>query len=257
MVGKIDLRPLLREHIRAIEAFFISMDIKPKIDEIEFVKLATEYQIVKLGRPTIRNVRAKHIWLEGTNIDAVWCGISQEDNELWTQVRYLVHRHIGIEKKNLEAFRVGTKIKNDRGQITDFSWQGGELADVLNADSSLKAPLLSHLNMLQAKKNIDKQLFYNSIQIVTFRKSQYRSNRPDKQISCEMIKTLTDEGTVVDSEKARRIIMPIEEGVSILEPVNVASKDFMLPLLLPSKDVFVAYERIAKHIKEYPIPSKP
>jgi hypothetical protein len=257
MVGKIDLRPFLEEHIRAIGAFLISMDIKPNIDEIDFVKCATEYQILKFGRPTIRNARAKHIWLEGMNIDAIWYGISQEDNELWTQVRYLVNRHIGIEKKNREVLRVGTKIISKKKQVTDFRWQGGKLADVLNKDSSLKAPLLSHLSMLQAKKDIGKQLFHNSIEISTFRKSQYKLKQPDKQITWELIKALSNEGTVVDSEMARRIIMPIEEGVSILEPVNIADKDVVLPLLLPTKDGFVAYERIAKHIKEYPFPANP
>ena len=254
MVEKIDLRPVLEEHVKSIEAFLVSVDIKPKIDEIEFVECASEYQIAKFGRPTIRNVRAKHIWLEGMNIDAIWYGIFQEENGWWAQVRYLVRRHIGTEEKDWKAFRVGTKTKGKKKQIIDFKWHGGKFADVLNKDSLLKELLLAHLNMLQAKKNMGKQLFYDSIEIVTFQRSQYKSKQQDEQLIRELIRTLGNEGREVDSETARRIIMPIDEGVSIGEPINIGYENAMVPLLLPSKDGFVAYERIAKHIKEYSIP---
>jgi hypothetical protein len=253
MAEKIDSKPVFEEHIRSIERFLISMDLKPKVDEINFVKSATEYQIVKFGRPTIRNVRAKHIWLEGRNIDAVWYGIFQEDIGWWTQIRYLVHRPLGNEKKVWQTFRAGTKIQSKQNQVIDFKWQGGKLADVLNKDDLLKEPILSHLNTLQTKKNADKQLFYDSLEITTFQRCQYKANQQDRQLIQDLINSLAEEGTKVDAETARQIIMPIKEGVSILEPINIGYENAAVPLLLPSRDSLLAYERIAKHIKEYSI----
>ena len=254
MAEKIDSKPVFEEHVRSIEAFLISMDLKPKVDEINFVRCATEYQIVKFGRPTIRNVRAKHIWLEGMNLAAVWYGIFQEDIGWWTQIRYLVHRHIGVEKKDWKAFRVGTKTQGKKNQVIDFKWQGGKLADVLNKDGLLKEPILSHLNTLQAKKRMEKQLFNDSLEIATFQRSQYKASQPDGQLIPDLINTLAEEGTKVDAETARQIVMPIKEGVSILEPINIGHENAVIPPLLPSRDGFLAYERIAKHIKGYPIP---
>jgi hypothetical protein len=254
MAEKIDSKPIFEEHIRSIEAFLVSMDLKPRVDEVNFVRCATEYQMVKLGRPTIRNVRAKHIWLEGSNLDAIWYGIFQEDIGWWTQIRYLTQRDIGYEKKDWKAFRAGTKIRSKQKQVIDFKWQGGELADVLNKDGLLKEPILSHLNTLQGKKNTEKQLFNNSLEIVTFQRCQYKADQPAGQLIRDLINNLAEEGTKIDSETARQIIMPIREGVSILEPISIGYENELAPLILPSRDSFLAYERIAKHIKEYPVP---
>jgi len=254
MTEKIDSKPVFEEHIRSIERFLISTGLKPRVDEINFTRSTTEYQMIKFGRPTIRNVRAKHIWLEESNIDAIWYGIFQEDIGWWTQVRYLVRRPIGNDKKDWKAFRAGTKMRSKQNQVIDFKWRGGKLADVLNKDDLLKEPILSHLNMLQAKKNTAKQLFNNSLEITTFQGSQYKANQPEGQLIRELINTLAEEGTKVEPDTARQIAMPIKEGVSILEPISIGYKNEVFPLLLPSRDSFSAYERIAKHIKEYPVP---
>lgn len=77
----------------------------------------------------------------------------------------------------------------------------------------------------------------------------------DKEIK-ERKKFLRKKGADIDlsdNALAKSTMIPIEQAVRIVGYFTSAKRNETLPLLLPSKDALRAYDRIAKHIRDYTI----
>ena len=252
MAKQIDLRPIGEEHIRALCTFLDSMGISSEIALADFVP-CKKLAFVFGHRP--ENYRARYIKLDGMNIDGIRYVIVQQIGGIaltgkWVaKCEYWVKCHLGRENKSLKNLLVDTmnlwveaEIKRKEGEILDFQWTGGRIADVLNKDTSLKEPLLAELNTTHEGGNDFPML------VVTL--PPLSDKKIGKQVK-ELTKALHKEGTEVDWANAVRIIRPIKQGFIIMGGPTRGHKDKISPLILPSEDAFRAYDKVAKHIKEY------
>ena len=130
------------------------------------------------------------------------------------------------------------QVKYKKGNIVDFKWSGGKIADVLNHDTSLKEPLLADLtNTLSAGGEAEIALW------------------PKLALADSDIKMLAQlisvEGADAKPENAIKSYEPVKEGVLVLGCATRGYGDEIKPLILPSKNGFMAYDRVAKHIRDY------
>lgn len=265
MPEKIDLRPIQEEHFKTLRSFLDAMDIGVKVDPIDMVIDTTQLLDKKFvfSATQLANHRVRDVRLDDMNIDRIRYNISQwvEDyrassfgggvrltDKWWAGCEYYVCCYTGKDKKGWKNLEAEAKIKRKGKEITDFKWTGGKIAEVLNKDTSLKEPLLAHLNVAQTEGN------YACIRITPEpQRALLLSDKEIKKIIEELMKSLHNEGTDVDFETACRIRWPMEEGVIIRNCITLEHKNEVSPLLLPSRDAFKAYDRIAKHIKQYVI----
>ena len=243
MAIKVNLKPIQEEHISALCSFLNSVGVSSKIDPDKDLVREDARRLFSGGE----NFRLKYIKIEAMNIDVIGYQIFQERNSEggWTKnwaavFQYYVERTLSTDKRALKEMEAQTKIKSKglfRKEIIDFMWVGGRLADVLNQDTSLKEPLLAALVAAQTTKSIP-SIFMGPI-----------IPPSDKEIK-EQIKELSKAGiNLTKSDYLHK--MPIQQGVSIFGSGIRGKKDELKPLFIPSKDAFKAYDRIAKHIKEY------
>lgn len=261
MAKKIDLQPIEEDHISELCSFLNSMGVSSKIDrDADFVQEdATPESFFRVAKGM--NQRIRYIKLEGMNIDGIRYHILQviADSESGAELKdywqafyeYCAVRDIGMDKKDLQNLEAHIKAKKKglfKKEIVDFRWVGGRIADVLNQDTSLKEPIFAHLITIQTIGiDVDISILPESLPT-------------DKEIR-EYIKALRKEGIYIDSpEDAVKKMRPMGQGVWIRVAPTVGFrriwptggyKDVILPLLLPSKDAFKAYDRIAKHIRDY------
>ncbi|MFC1893110.1 hypothetical protein ACFLYR_03625 [Chloroflexota bacterium] len=124
-------------------------------------------------------------------------------------------------------------------EIVDFKWVGGRITDVLNQDTLLKEPLLADLITVHAQGG------FCGVNIEPVPLPS------DKEIK-EYIKARHKEGVDIDSsEDAIKHMIPLGQVVWIAGWGTSGRKNEITPLLLPSKDAFRAYDRIAKHIRDF------
>lgn len=257
MAKKIDLQPIQEEHVSTLCAFLNSMDISSSFD----VKRDSVQEDMRdrVGRGAVgANIRSRYIKLEGMNIDGIRYRLYQTTqsgqygtwmSDKWkAECRYWVKRYIGGEKKKLADLQATIKKKKKglfKKEIVDFTWVGGRIADVLNMDTSLKEPLLAHLVTAQTVGNdVD-------IRIEPLRP-------PSKEKVKDRVEVHRKAGVDVDFAKntiedASESMMRVGQGVWINSCATNGDKKKTTPLLLPSKDAFKAYDRIAKHIRDYAI----
>jgi len=233
MSSKIDLKPVQDEHVNALCSFLKSIGISSKIDPLKDVVQEDVRQ--RRGKIEGANYRARCVKLEGTNIDVILYLVEQMTGKAYVLARptltdewramciYGVECNAGQreqELKNLEA-KTEKKMKGFfREKLADFSWVGGPIADMLNQDTSLKEPLLAYLINAEAA-------------------------RTREDILIVPVYPLSEEEMEIDSKR------PVNQGALIFGCATDGSKNQMTPLLLPSRDTFKAFDRIAKHIREY------
>lgn len=251
MAKKIDLQPIQEEHIRSLCSFLNFMGVNPKIDsDKDFVQ--EDIRQPFFGNVKGVNIRARYIKLEGMKIDGIGYTIFQvtEDTQggmamtdQWKAgYKFWVERDTGREKKNVENLEARMQIKKKglfKKEIVDFRWVGGRIADVLNQDTSLKEPLLAHLITAQTTKN-EAGIWIVPVPLPS-----------DKEVK-KWIKAQRKEGVDIDSsEDAIKNMMPMGQGVWITGWGTNGRKNEIIPLLVPSKDAFIACDRIAKHIRDF------
>ena len=66
-----------------------------------------------------------------------------------------------------------------------------------------------------------------------------------------LAKIVSVEGADANPESALRSYEPVKEGVLVLGCATRGYGDEIRPLILPSKDGFMAYDRVAKHTRDY------
>jgi hypothetical protein len=233
MSSKIDLKPVQDEHINALRSSLKSMGISSEIDPNKDVVQEDARQ--RRGRIEGANYRARCIKLEGMNIDVILYLVEQMTGKAYVLARptltdewramciYGVECNVGQREQELKNLEAKTEKKTKgffREKLADFSWVGGPIADVLNQDTSLKEPILAYLINAQATRN-----------------------RED--IFIVPVYSLSEEEMEIDSKR------PVIQGALIFGCATDGSKNQMTPLLLPSRDTFKAFDRIAKHIREY------
>lgn len=253
MAKKIDLQPIQEEHIKSLCSFLNFMGVSSKIDPDKgFAR--EDIRQPFFGRIKGANVRVVYIKLEGMNIDGIRYSINQmidpggaQESETITDewkagYKFWVERDIGRDKKNLKNLQAATKEEKKgllKREIVDFRWVGGQIASVLNQDTSLKEPLLAHLITAQTTKN-EAGIWIVPVHLPS-----------DKEVK-KWIKAQRKEGVDIDSsEDAIKNMMPMGQGVWINGCATKGHKNEITPLLLPSKDAFIACDRIAKHIRDF------
>jgi len=227
MASLIDLEPIQKEHIVAMRSFLNFMGISSEIDPHKNFE-QTEIRHRLTGVEGI-NSRGSCLKLEGTNIDVILYVIEQIidsyglTDEWQALCIYGVECNIGQGEKDPKNLKAGIKKKTKglfRKEIVDFWWAGGQIADVLNQDTSLKGPLLAYLINTQTT---------------------------GKYADMSLVPVLPPSDEEIKGETIRLI----EQGVLIVGCATHSHKKKTTPLLLPSRDAFRAYVRIAKHIRDY------
>jgi hypothetical protein len=252
MAKKIDLKPIQEEHVSALLSFLNFMGANPKIDPDKDL-IQEDIRQPLVGSVQGANIRVRYIKLEGTNIDGVAYMIEQitqgggeggerMSDEWWARCVYWVERDIGRDEKNQKDLEVEIK-KKEKGlfkkEIVDFSCVGGRIADELNQDTSLKESLLAELITAQTTGN-EAYIWLNPVPAPS-----------DKEIK-EYIKARNKEGIdIYSSEDAIKKMRPLGQGVEIHGCATIGRKNEIKPLLLPSKDAFKTYDRIARHIRDF------
>ena len=66
-----------------------------------------------------------------------------------------------------------------------------------------------------------------------------------------MARIIGVEGTPDDPESALRKYAPVKEGIMLLGCATRGFGNEIKPLILPSREGFMAYNRVAKHIRDY------
>jgi len=242
MAKMINLKPIQAEHLETLSSYLDSIGINSMTEEVDFVQ--------KTENPP-ENCRQKCIRLEGTNIDKLLYAIMQDvgtvrpgQSSITTEGNwsafclYVVECYVGKDKKNWKNLNAKVKVKNKKGEIVDLKWSGGKIADILNHDTSLKEPLLANLaDALRAGGEAEIALW------------------PKLALADSDIKMLAQvvsvEGANAGPENALRSYEPVKEGVLVLGCATRGYGDEIRPLILPSKDSFMAYDRVAKHIRDY------
>lgn len=221
MAEKINLQPIEKEVIGELSSFLDLMGIRSKIDpDLDFV-----VDDLRSGGARGLNIRSRYFKLEGMNIDGLRYTIEQimqvtgggyGASDRWRVIcEYWVKRDVSGDKKHLKDLEARTKKKK----------KGLFKSDIIDFKwvGGRIADILSQDTSL---------------------------NEP---LLADLV-TAQTKGCNVDIEIEP---MPIEQGVRIrvapkIEP-EIGKKQENLPLLLPSKDAFRAYDRIAKHIRDYTI----
>jgi hypothetical protein len=228
MAKIINLQPIQEEHINALCLFLNSMGVSSKIEpDKDFVQEDLKKGWTGIARGWKgENMRWRYIKLEGMNIDGIIYSLKQIidvypdsgarklKDEWGAECVYWVERNIEGDEKALKALEAKTNSKSKglfKKELVDFEWVGGGIADVLNKDTSLKNPILNEL--IAAKTmGFDADIWIRKLSPPHFKTTG--------------IMILTTVGTFGNEKKTT-------------------------PLLLPPKDAFRAYDRIAKHIKGY------
>jgi hypothetical protein len=99
--------------------------------------------------------------VEGRNIDLVevirFPGGTSEAGRIFYRYKYAVKAKVGNLEDELKAEVKPIKKGFPTSEIVDYNWEGGELAQLLNADSELKNMLLGlgapHLTVIPNKKD--------------------------------------------------------------------------------------------------------
>ena len=125
-----------------------------------------------------------------------------------------------------EELRANTKkIKNGIfGRPVDFKWVGGQIADILNQDTELKEPLYDELNITHPKEFDESSWTGRYCKIGRKGDIKISSSRDDVQIET-----------------------PETENYEYTEDLILGD----LESTFPPPHVFKAYDKIAKHIREY------
>lgn len=242
MAKIINLKPIQAEHLKTLSSYLDSIGIGSMAEGVDFVQ--------KTENPP-ENCRQKCIRLEGTNIDKLLYAVMQNlgtgrrgqgslttENNWSAFYLYVVECYVGKDKKIWKNLNAKVKVKNKKGKIVDLKWSGGKIADILNHDTSLKEPLLANLaDALRAGGEAEIALW------------------PKLALADSDIKLLAQvisvEGADAGSENAIKNYEPVKEGVLVLGCATKGYGDEIRPLILPSKDSFMAYDRMAKHIRDY------
>ncbi|MCK4697937.1 MAG: hypothetical protein KAT53_06505 [Dehalococcoidia bacterium] len=242
MAKTINLKPIQAEHLKTLSSYLDSIGINSMAEEVDFVQ--------NTENPP-ENCRQKCIRLEGTHIDKLLYAIMQNlgtsrrgqssmttENNWSAFYLYVVECYVGKDKENWKNLNAKVKVKYKKGDIVDFKWSGGKIADVLNHDTSLKEPLLTDLaNTLRAGGEAEIALWP-------------KLALADSDIKM-LAKIVSVEGADANPESALRSYEPVKEGVLVLGCATRGYGDEIRPLILPSKDGFMAYDRVAKHIRDY------
>jgi hypothetical protein len=233
MSSKIDLKPVQDEHVNALYSFLKSMGISSKIDPLKDVFQEDIKQ--RRGKIEGANYRARCLKLEGMNINVILHLVEQLTGKAYVLSRptlsdewramciYGVECDAGQQWPELKQLEAKTEKKTQgffREKLADFNWVDGPFADILNQDTSLKEPLLAYLINADAM-------------------------RTREDILVVPVYPLSEEEMEIDSKR------PVTQGALIFGFATYGSKNQMTPLLLPSRDTFKAFDRIAKHIREY------
>lgn len=242
MAEHINLKPIQKEHLMALAEYLDAMGIGAAFSEADFVQDTTSPP---------ENCRQKCITLEGTSIDKMvyvimqnqgktrpWqSGVATENN--WSAFcLYAVERHIGRDKKIWKNLNAKVKVKYIKGAAIDFKWSGGKMADNLNRDTLLKEPLLDDMNESITAGGEPEIALWPKLRLA------------DTDIRM-MAKLVTVEGVQADPENAIKKYAPVKEGVMLLGCSTRGYRDEKRPLILPSREGFMAYDRIAKHLQDY------
>jgi len=242
MAEHIDLRPIQEEHLKALAEYLDTMNISAAFSEAVFVQDTTSPP---------ENCRQKCITLEGTSVDKMvyvimqnlaktrsWqSGVATENN--WSAFcLYAVEHHIGKDKKTWKNLNAEVKTKSKRGDIIDFKWTGGKIADILNRDTLLKEPLLDDMNSSIHAGGETEVAIWPKLPLA------------DTDIRM-MAKVVTVEGVPAEGENAIKKYEPVKEGVLLLGCSTRGYRDEKTPLILPSREGFMAYDRIARHVRDY------
>ncbi len=242
MAKTIDLKPIQAEHLKTLSSYLDSIGIDSMAEEVDFVQ--------NTENPP-ENCRQKCIRLEGTHIDKLLYAIMQDlgtsrrgQGSITTEGNwsafclYVVECYVGKDKKNWKNLNAKVKVKYKKGDIVDLKWSGGKIADILNHDTSLKEPLLADLaNALRTGGEAEIALWP-------------KLALADSDIKM-LAKIVSVEGADANPESAIRSYEPVKEGVLVLGCATRGYGDEKTPLILPSKDGFMAYDRVAKHIRDY------
>jgi len=242
MVKMIDLRPIQAEHLKTLSEYLDSLGIASITDAVDFVQ-DTE-------NPP-ENCRQKCIRIESMNIDKIIYAVMQHigtsrprqdvmstENNWSAFFLYAVDCYVGKDKKNWKNLNAKAQAKNKKGTIVDFKWSGGKIADILNHDPSLKEPLLADLiNTLQAGGEAEIAIW-----------PKLALSDTDFKMMAPLIRV---EGADTKPENAIKTYEPVKEGVLVMGCATRGYGDEIRPLILPSKEGFMAYDRIASHIHDY------
>lgn len=242
MAEHINLKPIQEEHVKTLTEYLDSMGIGAAFSEADFVQDTTSPP---------ENCRQKCITLEGTSVDKMvyvimqnqgksrsWqSGVATENN--WSAFcLYAVECHIGKDKKIWKNLNAKVKVKCKRGDIIDFKWTGGKIADTLNRDTVLKKPLLDDMNGSIRAGGETEVAIWPKLALA------------DTDIRM-MARVVTIEGVQAEPENAIKKYEPVKEGVMLLGCSTRGYRDEKRPLILPSREGFMAYDRIARHLRDY------
>ena len=242
MAKIIDLRPIQAEHLETLSSYLASIGIGSVAEGVDFVQ--------KTEKPP-ENCRQKCIRLDGKHIDKIVYAVMQNlgtsrprqdsmstENNWSAFCLYGVECYIGKDKKNWKNLNAKAQVKYKKGNIVDFKWSGGKIADVLTHDTSLKEPLLADLtNTLRAGGEAEIALW-----------PKLALSDSDFKMMAQLIRV---EGADAKPENAIKSYEPVKEGVLVMGCATKGYGDEIRPLILPSKDGFMAYDRVAKHIRDY------
>jgi len=242
MVKMIDLRPIQAEHLKTLSEYLASLGIASIADAVDFVQ--------DTANPP-ENCRQKCIRLEGMNIDKIIYAVMQHvgtsrprqdtmstENNWSAFFLYAVDCYVGKDKKNWKNLNAKAQVKYKKGNIVDFKWSGGKIADILNHDPSLKEPLLADLtNTLRAGGEAEIAIW-----------PKLALSDTDFKMMAQLIRV---EGADTKPENAIKTHEPVKEVVLVMGCATRGYGDEIRSLILPSKDGFMAYDRIAAHIHDY------
>ena len=242
MVKLIDLRPIQAEHLKTLSAYLDSLGIASIADAVDFVQ--------DTKNPP-ENCRQKCIRLESMNIDKIIYAVMQHvgtsrprqdtmstENNWSAFFLYAVDCYVGKDKKNWKNLNAKAQVKYKKGNIVDFKWSGGKIADILNHDPLLKEPLLADLtNTLRAGGEAEIAIW-----------PKLALSDTDFKMMAQLIRV---EGADTKPENAIKTHEPVKEGVLVMGCATRGYGDEIRSLILPSKEGFMAYDRIASHIHDY------
>lgn len=237
MTSSINIKAIQEEHLKELGSYLDSMAIGATFSTVDFVQ--------DTKNPP-ENCRQRCIDLEGMDIDKIVYVIMERFQErgikstgYWTAFcLYAIGCRIGKDKKTWKNLNAKVKIKYKKGEVADLKWSGGKIADILNKDSALKDSLMKNLT--------DSLRAGGETEIALWPKLQLC----DSDIKM-MARIIGIEGAPDDPENALRKYEPLKEGIMILSCATRGYGNEIRPLILPSREGFMAYNEVARHIRNY------